>query len=123
MQYTELLGLKMPGMGDWADIGDLSEDFGLIDEAFQKKQNIVLTATGWSGSAPYTQTVLVEGMKAQSTPIPLLDTSESTSLLNEKAMKKQFSRITYYDTAEGQITFTAKYEKPNINLTVMLKGV
>lgn len=123
MQYTELLGLKMPEMDDWADVGDLSEDFGLIDEAFQAKHNIVLTAAGWSGSAPYTQTVQVDGMKAQSTPLPLLDTSQSTSLANEKAMKKQFSRITYYDTAAGEITFTAKYEKPNMNLSVVLKGV
>ncbi len=123
MQYSELLGLKMPEYGDWADISDVSESLGKIDGAFLEKHSIVLTAADWSRSAPYTQTVEVTGLKSSCTPIPLLNTAESTSLANEKAMKKQFARITYFDTADGEITFTAKYERPNIDLSIVLKGV
>ena len=123
MQNTAFLGLNKPGNEDFADVADLNENADMIDAAFSTKYNITIAANGWSSSAPYTQTVSVNGLNGGSTPIVLLNTSGSTSLANEKAMKKQFGFITYYDTADGQITFTAKYLKPTINLAVVLKGV
>lgn len=123
MQTTTLLGLNKPDYTDFADVADLNENADLIDAALAAKRSITLTAAGWTGSAPYTQTVAVADLVGNETPIALLDTSGSTSLSNEKTLKKNFGYISYYDTAAGQITFTALHAKPTVNLTVVLKGV
>lgn len=123
MQNTAFLGLNKPDYEDFADVADLNENADLIEAAFLTKYNITLPAAGWSASAPYTQTVQVTGLRADSTPIPLLNTSQSSDYADEKALKKNFGFISYYDTADDQITFTAMHKKPTVNLSIRLKGV
>ena len=84
---------------------------------------ITLSASGWTNTAPYTQRVNVTGITAEDLPDPKLDVSAANGENDEKKMKKQFGWITYYDTADGNITFTAKYHKPTVTLTIALKGV
>lgn len=108
--------------GDRFGANDINATNAAINKANGKK-TITLTSAGWSSSAPYTQKVSVEGITEEDLPIPILDTSSATSESNEKVMKKQFGWLTYYDTAEGAITFTAKYNKPTVDLKIDLKGV
>lgn len=89
----------------------------------QAMRTIKLTAAGWSAAAPYVQTVSVAGITAADLPIPLLDVSAATNFSNEKLWRKQFGWISYYDTANGTITFTAKHRKPTVDLSIGLKGV
>lgn len=108
--------------------GDLfgANDINVTNKAINRsnsKKSITLTSSGWSSSAPYTQTVSVSGMTAEDLPIPLLDVSSASNESAEKQLRKQFAWLSYYDTAAGQITFTAKYKKPTVNLTIDLKGV
>lgn len=104
-------------------IEDLQGDGYLLMSDARKLPIVTLPAAGWSGSAPYTQTVNVAGMTADDTPIPLLDVSGSTNWANEKLLRKNYGYISYYDTAAGKITFTAKHIKPALDLKIGLKGV
>lgn len=104
-------------------IEDLQGDGYLLMSDARKLPVVALPTAGWSGSAPYTQTVNVTGMTAADTPIPLLDVSGATNWANEKLMRKNYGYISYYDTAEGKITFTAKHMKPAMDLKIGLKGV
>lgn len=108
--------------GDLFGANDINATNKAINRSNSKK-SITLTSSGWSSSAPYTQTVSVSGMTAEDLPIPLLDVSSASSESAEKQLRKQFSWLSYYDTSSGQITFTAKYKKPTVNLTIDLKGV
>lgn len=123
MQNTSFLGLNKPDYNDFADVEILNENMDTIEGAFTTAYDVVLLANGWSSSAPYTQTIAVEGLNGDSTPIPLLNVSSSASLTEEKNMKKNFGFLSYYDTADDQITFTAMHKKPTVNLSIRLKGV
>lgn len=123
MQNTSFLGLNKPEYNDFADIEILNQNMDTIDQTFALNHDIVLTASGWSVDAPYTQTISIEGLNGDSTPIPLLNTSGSTNFTEEKNMRKNFGFISYYETSTGSITFVAKHKKPTINLSVRLKGV
>lgn len=108
--------------GDLFGANDINATNKAINRANSKK-SITLTSSRWSSSAPYTQTISVSGMTAEDLPIPLLDVSSASNESEEKQLRKQFSWLSYYDTASGQITFTAKYKKPTVDLRIDLKGV
>ena len=101
------------------ELNEIGEEMNKI----QSIKTVTLTSSGWSSTAPYTQTVDIDGITESDLPVPLLDVSGAESLSEEKTMKKQFGWISYYDTADGSITFTAKYRKPTMDLSVGLKGV
>ena len=75
------------------------------------------------GSAPYTQRVDNANIKEYSTPIPLLDPSSASSKSVEDDLKKNFGYISYFDTYDGYMIFTCKFNKPSIDLNIQLKGV
>lgn len=108
--------------GDKFGAKDINDTNKAINRANGKK-TVTLTATGWSSSAPYTQSVAVSGMTAEDLPIPSLDVSGATSEANKRQLRKQYSWIDYYDTSDGSIQFTARFTKPTMNLTIDLKGV
>ena len=116
----------MPAQTDFYDVDNFNENAEIIDKELSKmnrKLTLTFTAAGWSDTAPYTQLVAVEGITADDVPLPMLDTRNSTSLDDEKAIKKSYGYLTYFETGEGTITVTAKDQKPTVDLTVALKGV
>lgn len=84
---------------------------------------ISVPASGWSNDAPYTQTISNSNIKSISAPIPLLDPTSASSKTEEDNLKKNFGYISYFDTGNGTITFTAKFTKPSVDLSINLKGV
>ena len=86
-------------------------------------KSVTLTTAGWSSTAPYKQTVNIEGITADDLPVIMLDVSGASNWAEEKMLRKNFGYISYYDTEAGKITFTAAYMKPQVALTVGLKGV
>lgn len=81
-----------------------------------------LTAAGWSGTAPYTQTVAVTGITAGRLPdkiIPQYSATTATAILQKEA----FSMISYYDTGAGTITFTCLEDKPVTAIPLQIVGV
>lgn len=80
-----------------------------------------LTASGWSSSAPYTQTVNVEGIRYFDNPIIALDIPNGTTAANESAMLKAYSCLSNATTDDGTITFKCISKKPTTNFAVSIK--
>ena len=82
-----------------------------------------LPASGWSDSAPYTQTVSVSGMTADWVPgIPtaVLGSSVAVSTLLEAT--EALGCIKMITSAAGTLTFTAPEDKPDESLTLRVPG-
>lgn len=101
------------------ELNEIGEEVNKI----QAMKSVTLTAAGWSSTAPYKQTVSVEGITVDDIPVMMLDVSGASSWAEEKLLKKNFGFISYYDTEDGKITFTSAYMKPQVALTIGLKGV
>lgn len=80
------------------------------------------TSSGWSSSAPYTQTVTVSGITENDTPIPMFVDNGSNET-ESKAKQKAYGFVTYFDSGNNTVTATCKYKKPESDFTVGLKGV
>lgn len=78
-----------------------------------KSYTAVIPASGWSDSAPYTQTVSVSGMIEDGLPLYDLKIFNATEL-------EEFAKITKLTTAVNQITVVAQEDKPlaDINLRI-----
>lgn len=86
---------------------------------------VTLTATGWTGDfAPYAQTVMIEGVKADDSPIVVSMLEDGASEEVQKAYSKAYGIITSGTgtTADGSVTFKV-YKKPTTDITIGLKGV
>lgn len=83
-----------------------------------------LPASGWSGSAPYTQTVSVSGMTADWVPgvpsLALYGTVDVTELITKTEALGCIKMIT---SAAGTLTFTAPEDKPSASLTLRVPGM
>lgn len=84
--------------------------------------NVTFLSTGWSGSAPYTQTVNVSGMTEDFNFIPTLNQSAATSTASQRTLQLNFNYILYYDSNNGSVTATAPFVKPTVNLAVKFVG-
>lgn len=103
-----------------------------IDEAFAdyeetkesfKARNIIIPASGWSSTVPYTNAVPVEGVTAaDDVDITFRPTEGATNAQNILAYESYIS-MNYADTGDGVITFYAMEDKPSSNITVAIKGI
>lgn len=83
---------------------------------------VTLTAAGWSGTAPYTQTATVAGITAGRLPdkiIPQYSATPATAVTQKEA----YGMISYYDTGAGTITFTCLEDKPVTDIPLLIVGV
>ena len=82
-----------------------------------------LPASGWSGSAPYTQTVSVSGMTADWVPgIPTVVLGSSVDVSTLLAATEALGCIKMITSADGTLTFTAPEDKPGVSLTLRVPG-
>lgn len=83
-----------------------------------------LPASGWSGSAPYTQTVSVSGMTADWVPgIPTVVLGSSVDVSTLLAATEALGCIKMVTSAAGTLTFTAPEDKPGVSLTLRVPGM
>lgn len=80
-------------------------------------RQVSVTVSGWSSSAPYKQTVSIDGI--QSTDTPHFGVVYSAN--NALAEKEAFAMVDDLDTADGSITFTCFEDKPEADLTIQLE--
>lgn len=79
-----------------------------------------LLANGWSSSAPYTQTIAVNGILANDTPfvdVYLESVSNGADVIEAWAVVSRVS------TANNSVTAHCYEEKPTINIPIILKVV
>ena len=106
----------------------LSDEFYAIckNKSFLKLNTLFeinVPASGWIASAPYTQTVSVEGMSQFFNPSYAPDIEDSTSADSEKAIKKACGFISKFETLDGAIKLTCKAKKPTVDIPLMIKVV
>ena len=108
--------------GDKFGQNDINAITGEINR-MTREVDLTLRASGWSASAPYTQTVAVEGLTAGDNPILVKVIPAGATPEQVKAYNKAFGMIDDGDTADGQATFRCFNKKPAVDMTVGLKGV
>lgn len=80
---------------------------------------VVLTADGWTGAGPYTQTISAAGMRYADKPHwGVVYSGDAKTKLSQK---EAFAMVDDLDSADGQVTFTCFEEKPDVDLTVQLE--
>lgn len=80
---------------------------------------VSVPASGWSASAPYTQTVTITGML--DTDKPQMDIVQSTTLATRIAQREAYNLISLIDSGTNSLTLTCDESKPEIDLTVQLE--
>ena len=84
---------------------------------------VSLPASGWSGSAPYTQTVSVSGMTADWVPgIPTVVLGSNVDVSALLTATEALGCIKMITSADGTLTFTAPENKPGVSLTLRVPG-
>jgi hypothetical protein len=80
---------------------------------------VSLPASGWSETAPFTQTVAVEGILETDTPHwGVVYSSDKETALKQK---ESFAVVDDLDTADGSVKFTCLEEKPEVDLTIQME--
>ena len=88
-----------------------------------KYVTVNLPASGWSGSAPYTQTVRVPDMTADWVPgIPFIAFPDNIPLESVRNDTEALGYIKMITSAEGTLTFTAPDDRPRVNLALRVPG-
>ena len=77
---------------------------------------VALPASGWSNSAPYSQTVSVNGILSTDQPHYGVVYTE-----NWAAEKEAFAFVDVLDTVDGAVIFTCIEEKPETDLTIQME--
>lgn len=127
MQTTQNYGLKKPEDNDLLTPDDFNDNMDIIDEAMKKIVNrriIKLTAAGWSGSYPFTQTVdaagiaVADDIKVLGVYVPANATLEQVKAWNKAA---GYLMCNPDGVADGKITFKA-YKKPAVDFQILTEG-
>ena len=101
-----------------ASLGNLAAEVGNL-----KYVLVSLPASGWSGSAPYTQTVSVSGMTADWVPgVPSLAFYGNVDVTELITKTEALGCIKMITSAAGTLTFTAPENKPSASLTLRVPG-
>lgn len=82
-----------------------------------------LTASGWSASAPYTQTAAAAGVLGTDDPFVDVDMSGASGSSQGAALTEAWGFVGRVTAGDGQITAYCYEEKPAVNLPVILKVV
>lgn len=111
------------------DIADVALDLvnGLREEREYTDQLKVvkyatLAASGWSSSAPYTQTVNVAGIESSDTPVVSLFLPANITSADVKSKAKAFGYLDRVVTGNGTITAYCYNSKPETDFQIAIKG-
>lgn len=92
-------------------------------EDYRNEVEITLPADGWSGSAPYTQTVDVLGIKATDKVQLMSAVKKDTPAETAKMWEKMAGMIKAGEALDGQAVFYCPIKKPTEDFNIKLVGV
>lgn len=84
---------------------------------------VQLPASGWSLSAPYSQTVSVAGLKSTDAVTMGKAATKDTGASTAKTWDKMMAMITAAEAKDGEATFYCVSKKPTSDFSVKLRGV
>lgn len=134
MNETLNYKLKKPEGNDFVSVQTINENSDIIDRELKAvaenvskvaaKRNITLTASGWSAEYPYTQTVAVEGITADTRlKVIGLYVPDGTTLEQVKVWNKAASCLMSNMTGTGADAATfAAYKRPSSDFTIVVEG-
>lgn len=93
-----------------------------INDNLSAIKSIAIPSSSWSGSAPYTNTVTVNGIKAADN-WEIVGFTPTGNTASDKAIKEALGFIAYGTTAANKITFTCLEDKPEVNLPIVIRKV
>lgn len=102
--------------------GDVAANLEKQIEDLKFVKPVTIPASGWSNSAPYTQTINVLGVRPSDRPLVELSFDPSTET-EKRLMNKDYGYIDRVETLDGAIKVTCKFRKPTRNIPIILKGV
>ena len=89
------------------------------------KTAVTILSSGWGDSAPYSQTVTIEGLMPDSKydifVKPIFDESDTSDIVKNKI--KSFGFITEESVVENGLLFVCHNKKPSIDFSVLVKEV
>ena len=109
-------------VGDRFGENDINETNQAVN-ALMETKTITLTAAGWQGEGPYTQTVEASGVQDTDEPMAKEVIPKGTTKEDEKAIRKAAACVSYFETGNGTVTFTCIGKKPATDFQVVVKGV
>lgn len=83
---------------------------------------VTLYKSDWSSSAPYKQTVSVDGVKSTDRPTISLVLDNVTTETIKKEMQKSWNMVDSIATNNGSITAICKFKKPTSDISIVIKG-
>lgn len=92
-------------------------------EGLNDIKTVILTAGAWSDTAPYTQTVAVEGITADDVPEVYLYYPDTINETNAESYVEAYSCINKVESAVNAINVTAFCDKPSVDIVIALRGV
>ena len=131
MTQTRILMLNKPDKTDFIDIEKLNENMDILDEvtgrvamiANTKESLVTLSASNWSSSAPYSQKVAVQSIKATDSVSMGKAHTKTSSPSDIETYDEMAGLITAAEVTDGYVTFYCAAEKPTKDFKVKLKGV
>ena len=104
-------------------IADLQGEGYLLVSSARQVDAITLTVDGWTGdTAPYTQTVVLEGINAEDVPDVGVIYPDNCTREQQKAINKAVGYIYDIESGDNEVTVRCT-EKPVTEFTLGLKGV
>lgn len=101
-------------------ITDLEQTFIKIKGLAKKTEllTVIFSASGWSNTAPYTQTVFADGISEEDNPVSDVKLSTDTQTAIEEI--EAWGCVSDITTAEGSVIARCLEEKPAVDLVVSL---
>lgn len=93
------------------------------DSELAKVRTVKLSATGWSYSEPYTQTVETSWITSECAPVIGPGLPDTVNANNVRKMKKAYSLIDRVVSGAGTLTFYCYKDRPKTDINVYVKGV
>lgn len=93
-------------------------NMGYVDSKRMEFQ-VILTADGWTGAGPYTQTLPLEGIL--STDRPHFGAVYDADLGMNLARKEGFALVDDLDAGDGTVTFTCFEDKPTVSIPIQME--
>lgn len=112
--------IKMLGApSDNADAANKSYVDTALNNAKTVAKTATLTATGWSASAPYTQSVTVSGLTdtKRAMAYPVYGSNTATNL----ALKEACGMVSFASRSSSVLTFTCLEDKPTVDIPITVE--
>lgn len=121
---TEMELFPVPEPGEltktlWGKVKKFAEDF----RRWRRVITVVIPASGWSSAAPFTNRVEIEGIREKDNVDVTFIPAEGATNEENIAAWDGYVNINYTTTEDGAMVFHAFETKPEVDVTVAVKGM